>query len=596
MNSFHLLAFLLFTFDSLLYRTCCFEIINSQRMIQTTVQRLKSSRRIVPLFRLFSLPESSEISSPDPNPSNYQEPEDLYGGRVSKKKKLMYQRSMEDLQRNGDSKRFFSTSKTTERKGKAKKGSRKEKEKEKGRKQAKKVDEKEEDEEEGVLVDVSGSEETHNNKEVDKTMFGLVIERYLNRFLVQRLIPISSSNTITEANAHGNNTTLNDDDNIEYQRQLEIDFNYTHKNQHERALYNLKNYFLCYPSSKMMYESSVSVVPGDYISFYTFNEVPPGMKELTNTSQTHHSDQNISDTASILESENGRTYSRRIPPYPSLPLNHYQAGWITHALPRSNLLARPSSSSESRKKVVFKSIASNVTQLFILVASRPYVPLPTIDRYLITAKMLEIPKVHLVINKYDLGEESEELYHELLFYEKVLGTKILRTSNQDHTGINDIKDLLINQTSVFVGQSGVGKSSLINALLPHLSIKANPLTGNEQFGAHTTSNARLYHFYDDEDKNDINSVKVSPPLRHGVIIDSPGIREMGTWHLTLADIVSGFDEIYDYSKECKFRNCNHLEYNGEKNCAVYRAVKEGDIHESRYKSFLQLIKQIGYAH
>jgi ribosome biogenesis GTPase len=324
-----------------------------------------------------------------------------------------------------------------------------------------------------------------------------------------------------------------------------------------------------------------------------------------------------------------------IPPYPSLTIPEYHRGMIISLNPRINYLQRPHAPSKSRRKIILKKVASNIQQLFIIIASRPIVPIATIDRYIVAAKILKIPKVHLVINKFDFNEESKVLFNSLKFYEDVLQTPVLKTSIVTQQGIDELKELLHGQNSIFVGQSGVGKSSLINLLLPHLMIKANPLIVNERYGAHTTSNAKLYHFYDSKDpilmsssvkneeekmtietteKNDsvtptdpqpelesekhqqrkIKTIDTLPTnLHHGIILDSPGVREMGTWHLTPEDILRGYEEIEYYSHKCKFSNCNHLHTEENlKYCAVVQAVQDGKIHIYRYNSFLLLLSQL----
>jgi ribosome biogenesis GTPase len=280
---------------------------------------------------------------------------------------------------------------------------------------------------------------------------------------------------------------------------------------------------------------------------------------------------------------------------------------ITSFSPRLNVLSRPYSAHDSRKKIILKPIASNIQQLFIVVATRPIVPIATIDRYIVMARLLGIPKIYLVINKFDYLEESEAFYQSIRFYEDSLQIPMIKTSIKNHLGLDKISSLLINRSSIFVGQSGVGKSSLINLLLPHLAIKANPLVKNDQYGAHTTSNAKLYHFYSKDTNASIDSKedevsdgsRILPcpeGLHHGVILDSPGVRELGTWHLSSDQITEGFEEIAEHAKHCRYRNCDHLPEEGgdnnKKQCAVIEGVYEKRIHPSRYRSYLTLLQQL----
>lgn len=238
---------------------------------------------------------------------------------------------------------------------------------------------------------------------------------------------------------------------------------------------------------------------------------------------------------------------------------------------RKNVLQRPSATS-TRNKVQMRPIASNIDQLLIVISVQPLVPLPTIDRYIISALVYNIPNVCLVINKADLPDTDE--LHNSFYYYANLGYKLIKASTKTSAGLDELRSCLKGKTSVFVGQSGVGKSSLVNTLIPQAQIRVGDLISNNNFGAHTTSNARLYHL--DE--------------KGSVIIDSPGIRELGVWHLPAADIQQGFVEIDSHAQKCKFRNCLHREEDA-KFCAVWQAVQKGEIHQNRYNSFMALVNQ-----
>eukprot|EP01038_Epipyxis_sp_PR26KG_P005542 gene5542-7661_t len=249
----------------------------------------------------------------------------------------------------------------------------------------------------------------------------------------------------------------------------------------------------------------------------------------------------------------------------------FNQGVVLSVYERRNILQRPSATSNSNK-LQLKSIAANIDQLFLIVSSIPLVPLSTIDNYIIAAHASNIPNVSIIVNKMDLlGSSLNELLENMNCYEK-LGYNTFKTSIIDSNyGIESLKQALVNKTSMFVGQSGVGKSSLLNSIIPSLNIKTGELIKNVNIGAHTTSNARLYKLADG-----------------GNIIDSPGIRELGIWHLSRDDIKLGFIEIYPFISKCKFRNCKHSHAEGN-TCAVRNAVENGQINPRRYESFMKLI-------
>ena len=230
---------------------------------------------------------------------------------------------------------------------------------------------------------------------------------------------------------------------------------------------------------------------------------------------------------------------------------------------RRNMLERPVSSNANSLQM--KQIAANIDQMVIVTCCQPVVPLVSIDRYLVIATQLNMTAL-IVLNKNDLNC-SAEFYHYLSHYPS-LGYNILKVSNSGE-GIPLLQSHLVNKTSIFVGQSGVGKSSLINLILPEANIRTGGLTQKVQMGSHTTSNARLHHL-----------------SSGGDLIDSPGIREFGLWHLDRASIEEGFTEIHAASKLCKFRNCKHSE--AELGCAVRARYNAGLINRYRLKHYFEL--------
>jgi ribosome biogenesis GTPase len=235
---------------------------------------------------------------------------------------------------------------------------------------------------------------------------------------------------------------------------------------------------------------------------------------------------------------------------------------------RRNVLQRPSADSNMHK-LKMKAIASNIDQLLVVVATVPQVPNSVLDRYIVAAHSYGIPNITIVINKFDLAG-SEQLAARMAHYEDRLGYAIVRSSTELPGGLDALKAILSDKTSIFMGQSGVGKSSLINCVLPGAQIKTGELVAKGRTGAHTTSNARLYHL-----------------PSGGKLIDAPGIRDLGTWHLDRAAILNGFSEIHEHAQNCKFRNCTHSAAES-KFCGVQTALAQGLILEERWRSFVNM--------
>lgn len=224
-----------------------------------------------------------------------------------------------------------------------------------------------------------------------------------------------------------------------------------------------------------------------------------------------------------------------------------------------------------------KPVAANVDQIVIISAVLPELSLNIIDRYLVACAVTDIEPI-IVLNKIDLlnAEQRVEVEKQLTIYTNI-GYQVLYVSCQNHQGIAALQTVLQDKISILVGQSGVGKSSIINLLLPHQLQSA--ITGNiselSGLGQHTTTSTRLYHL-----------------PNGGDIIDSPGIREFGLWHLEPEQVISGFKEFDDYLGGCQFRDCNHLDTPG---CLLQQAVRDGKIALSRldnYHRILQTMKEV----
>jgi ribosome biogenesis GTPase len=238
-------------------------------------------------------------------------------------------------------------------------------------------------------------------------------------------------------------------------------------------------------------------------------------------------------------------------------------GIIVAVQPRHSLLARPGYHKQ------LKPIAANIDQILVVIASHPSIDEDLINRYLVAATLTEITPI-IVLNKVDLlgDKELKATQHQLDVYRQ-LGYEVIHASTYQKQGLKALLSALANKTSIFVGQSGVGKSSLIKAILPDISVRIGELSHATGLGKHTTTVSTLYQLIHD-----------------GAIIDSPGIREFGLGQFEAAQIAQGFIEFQPLIPQCKFNDCRH---HAEPGCAVHHAVKTGAVQKSRYDSFLRIV-------
>jgi len=220
-----------------------------------------------------------------------------------------------------------------------------------------------------------------------------------------------------------------------------------------------------------------------------------------------------------------------------------------------------------------KPVAANVDQLLIVFAVEPSPHANLIDRYLIAAEATGIAPV-LVLNKVDLLPDDGGELGQLLERYQALGYPVVRTTTAQPDGLAALYRQLAERTSVFVGQSGVGKSSLIDQLLPEETLRIGALSEDSRKGTHTTTTARLY---------------AMPDARDGVLIDSPGIREFGLTHLDAQTVTDGFIEFRPFLGHCRFRDCRHQ---AEPGCALLAAVEAGKIHPQRFASYRRILASL----
>lgn len=248
--------------------------------------------------------------------------------------------------------------------------------------------------------------------------------------------------------------------------------------------------------------------------------------------------------------------------------NNSDEGVIEAILERRSLIERPQHLRGN------KLIAANIDVLAIVFAAEPEPFENMIDRYIVAAHHANISPV-LIFNKVDLAEECGINIQRFETY-KQLGYPVLAVSAFNGDGIQALKDCLKDKTSIFVGQSGVGKSSLINLLMPEVDAKVGELSHAKAKGKHTTTAATLFHL----------------PFG-GHLIDSPGIREFGLWHLEPNDIAHGFIEFRPHLGQCKFRDCQHKQ---EKGCAILEAVAENKISQKRIDSYFAILQSMQQHH
>lgn len=249
-----------------------------------------------------------------------------------------------------------------------------------------------------------------------------------------------------------------------------------------------------------------------------------------------------------------------------------QRGVVLAREARRTVMSRPGTRGEMR------AIAVNVDTVVVVLAPLPEPFGNLVDRYLVAIEHLGLQAV-VLLNKMDLLDsvDNGEEIRQLLARYAAIGYPTTQVSCANEQGFDELRELLKGQTVVFVGQSGVGKSSLINMLLglddEHDKAAAvGDLSIGHDKGTHTTTATRLYHL-----------------PGSGDLIDSPGIREFGLWHVEVADLDQGFVEIRQFAERCRFRDCLHRE---EPGCAVQQACEQGEIDPARLASYHQILQSL----
>ena len=247
-------------------------------------------------------------------------------------------------------------------------------------------------------------------------------------------------------------------------------------------------------------------------------------------------------------------------------LNQEGTAFITHICERRNYIIRKSQNLSKQSHI----IAANVDlALLIVTVNHPQTSTIFIDRFLATAEAYSVP-VMLVFNKNDILTDEERHYQEMMvkLYSNI-GYTCLIISATTGQGIEELTPLLQGKITLLSGNSGVGKSTLINRILPDANLRTSAISDAHNTGMHTTTFSEMIEMPND-----------------GYLIDTPGIKGFGTFDIEPEELTSYFRDIFHFSKNCRFNNCTHTH---EPGCAVLEAVKEHYISESRYQSYLSML-------
>lgn len=242
--------------------------------------------------------------------------------------------------------------------------------------------------------------------------------------------------------------------------------------------------------------------------------------------------------------------------------------FITAIDPRTNYIIRRASNLSKESHI----IAANVDQaVLVATLAHPVTSTTFIDRFLATASAYNVPAV-LLINKIDLLTEADDgaLLDAVAYLYRSIGYKVAEVSARTGQGMDHLRELLAGKLSLFSGNSGVGKSTLINALIPGLDVKTGDISEAHDTGMHTTTFSELYEL-----------------PGGGAIIDTPGVRGFGTIDFDKYEVAHFFPDLFEVSSGCRFGNCTHTH---EPGCAVLAALEEGRIAQSRYASYLSILE------
>lgn len=249
-----------------------------------------------------------------------------------------------------------------------------------------------------------------------------------------------------------------------------------------------------------------------------------------------------------------------------LPSDSTSYGLICEIEPRKNYIIRKATKLSKQTHVIAANIDS---AMLIVTAVLPRTSTGFIDRFLLTCEAYGIPCI-LVFNKIDLYDEEIRAYGDYIksIYEKV-GYTCIETSAVEHLGLEELKRLLQDRTTLLAGHSGVGKSALINAIDPRLNLKTSDISLSNLKGRHTTTFAQMF-----------------PLAFGGNIIDTPGVKSFGMVDFSAEEVARYYPEMRQRLKECRYYNCTHIH---EPDCAIKKAVESGEIAQERYQNYLNIV-------
>ena len=277
-----------------------------------------------------------------------------------------------------------------------------------------------------------------------------------------------------------------------------------------------------------------------------------------------------------IRSTNPVAVGDRVSLAPTLSQGEGTSAFITEIEDRRNYIIRKSINLSKQSHI----IAANVDQaLLVVTVNYPQTSTTFIDRFLASAEAYRIPVI-LLFNKSDLLDKDELHYQQMMMtlYDSV-GYQCMAISAETGEGIDQLKPLLQDKITVLSGNSGVGKSTLINRLVPHVNLRTADISDAHNTGMHTTTFSEMIPLTPCVvDGSDVNNTSW--------LIDTPGIKGFGTFDMEPEEISGYFKEIFRFSKDCRFSNCTHTH---EPGCAVLKALDEHYIAESRYQSYLSML-------